>query len=449
MRGLMRGFFDPLFFLRGILASSLDRDEAFFVRGDLMFTPPQQRRGDHPDTLSVHAGESKCKPYGSLTMPIVQTSTYHFEDTAALIEHMQRKERGLEPLRGEYGRYGNPTQEAVERKLATLEGGEQGYVLSTGMAAVTCALLTFLSAGDHYILTTDCYRKTRQFSLEFMKRLGIGCTLVSPDDPDELEAAITPRTRLIFTESPTNPYLRVMDLPRLAEIAHRHGLLTMIDATFGTPFNIRPLEYGLDLVIHSATKYLGGHNDLLAGAVIGRAEYIAPIKEANGMLGAVADPQTMYLLLRGLKTLGLRMARHNENGQRVAEYLAGHKAIRRVWYPGLPSHPDYAVAHHLMTGFGGVVSFEVEADLEGTARFIDALQIPYMGPSLGGVESIIEQPALMSHFTLNQEERAALGIRGELVRYALGVEDAEDLIADLAQALEHVPVTCGSLLTRR
>jgi cystathionine gamma-synthase len=217
--------------------------------------------------------------------------------------------------------------------------------------------------------------------------------------------------------------------------------LTLIDATFGTPYNIRPLEQGMDLVTHSATKYLGGHNDLLAGVIVGSAEHIKRIREINNMLGAVGSPDTMYLLLRGLKTLSVRMQRHNENGQRVAEFLEGHPAVRRVWYPGLPSHPDYEVAYRLMCGFGGVVSFEVEADLEGTGRFIDALQIPYIGPSLGGVESIVEQPALMSHFTLSEEERAALGIRGELVRYAVGIEDAEDLIADLAQALERVPIS--------
>jgi cystathionine gamma-synthase len=406
-----------------------------------MFFTPKPLNGTRFDTQSVHAGEPALKPFGSLTMPVVQTSTYCFEDTDALIAHMRRKEQQLEPLRGEYGRYGNPTQEVVEQKLAALEGGQRALVLSSGMAAITCTLLTFLSAGDHYILTADCYRKTRQFSIEFMRRFGVDCTLVEPGDYRALEEAITPRTRLLMTESPTNPYLRVADLPRLAEIAHRHGLLTIIDATFGTPYNIRPLEYGMDLVIHSATKYLGGHNDLLAGAVIGATEHIQRIKESNDILGAIADPQTLYLLLRGLKTLSLRMARHNQNGQRVAEFLASHPAVRRVWYPGLPTHPDHEVARRMMRGFGGVVSFELEADLEGTARFIDALRIPYIGPSLGGVESIIEQPALMSHFTLSEEERAAIGIRGELVRYALGVEDADDLIADLQQALERVPLS--------
>jgi cystathionine gamma-synthase len=203
--------------------------------------------------------------------------------------------------------------------------------------------------------------------------------------------------------------------------------------------NLKPLTLGLDLVTHSATKYLGDHNDLLAGVIIGSADHIARIKESNDMVGAIPDPQTMYLLLRGLKTLGLRMQRHNESGQRMAEFLEGHPAVRRVWYPGLPSHPDHDVAQRLMHGFGVVVSFELETDLQGTSQFIDALQIPYVGPSLGGVESIVEQPALMSHFTMNEEERAAFGIRGELVRYAVGIEDPEDLIADLAQALERVP----------
>ncbi|MHB1296489.1 MAG: trans-sulfuration enzyme family protein [Anaerolineae bacterium] len=405
-----------------------------------MFSTPEPYDGDHASTRSVHAGEPKRKPYGALTMPIVQTSTYSFENTAALVAHMQRKQQALEPLRGEYGRYSNPTQEVVEHKLAALEGGERALVFSSGMAAVTGTLLTFLSAGDHLILTADCYRKTRQFACAFLRRLGIGCTLVEPDDYAGIARAITPHTRMLLAESPTNPYLRVADLPCLAEIARQHGLLSAIDATFATPLNVRPLDYGIDLVIHSATKYLGGHNDLLAGVVIGRAEHITCIRETNNTIGAVPDAQSMYLLLRGLKTLSLRMQRHNENGLRVATFLEAHPAVRRVWYPGLPSHPDYAVAQRTMSGFGGVVSFELHADQEGTGRFIDALRLPYMGPSLGGVESIVEQPALMSHFTLDDAERAALGIRGELVRYALGIEDAEDLLADLAQALAQVPL---------
>ncbi|MEA3408504.1 MAG: PLP-dependent aspartate aminotransferase family protein [Chloroflexota bacterium] len=391
------------------------------------------------DTETVHGGEDKSKPYHALTMPIVQTSTYCFEDSAALIAHMRRKERELDSTRGEYGRYGNPTQKAVERKVAALDGGERGLAFSSGMAAITCTLLTFLSSGDHYILTKDCYRKTRQLSLEFMPKMDIECSLVPLGDYEALEASIRPNTRLIASETPTNPYLRIVDLPRLAEIAEAHDLLTIVDTTFGTPYNIRPLAYGIDLVIHSATKYLGGHNDLLAGVLVGHHEYVERVKKTNDMMGAIPSPHTMYLLLRGLKTLGLRMARHNENGQRVAEFLQEHPAVRKVWYPGLPSHPDYEMGQRLMEGYGGVVSFLLETDAQGTSRFIDALQIPYLGPSLGGVESIVEQPALMSHFSLSQEERAEIGIPDGLVRYALGIEDAKDLIADLAQALEKIP----------
>ena len=411
-----------------------------------MSTTSTDQLDGHLSTQAVHGGEPKDKPYGSLSMPIFQTSTYSFPDTAAVIEHMQRKQQGLPPLRGEYGRYGNPAQEVLERKLAILEGGEKALLFSSGMAALTLSLLTFLSAGDHFILTADCYRRTRQFSLEFMSRLGVSCTLVEPGDYAALEAAITERTRLLLMESPTNPYLRIADLPRVAEIARRHHLLTVIDATFGTPYNLRPLEWGIDLVIHSATKYLGGHNDLLAGVAIGAAEHIGPLRETNNLVGAISDPQTIYLLLRGVKTLALRMERINTNGQRVAEFLAAHPAVRRVWYPGLPSHPDHAVARKLMSGFGGVVSFELDSDLAGTGQFIDALTIPYIGPSLGGVESIIEQPALMSHFSLDAQEREAIGISDGLVRYALGIEDSEDLIADLRQALERVPPGTHALI---
>jgi len=401
-----------------------------------MFTVPRPLPHGGPSTQSVHAGESHEKPFGALTMPIVQTSTYCFEDTAALRAHMVRKEQGLEPRRGEYGRYGNPLQETVERKLAALEGAEKALVFASGMAAITTTLLTLLHAGDHFILTSGCYRKTRQFALEFLQRLAIECTLVEPDEVENLQAAFRPNTRLLLTEAPTNPYLRVPDLDTVTEAAHQRGVLTIIDATFATPLNMLPLTHGVDLVIHSATKYLGGHNDLLAGVVAGDADLIATLREGNNMLGGVPDPQMLYLLLRGLKTLSLRVARHNENGLRLAEFLSAHPAVAQVWYPGLASHPDHTIAKRIMRGYGGVVTFTLRADAEGTARFIDALELPYMGPSLGGVESIVEQPALMSHFALTQEERDAIGIPAELVRYAAGIEDADDLIRDLSQALD-------------
>ena len=392
-------------------------------------------------TQAVHGGEVKIKPYYSLTTPIVQTSTYVFENTAAVIEHMQRKVDLLPPLRGEYGRYGNPTQVTVERKLAQLDGGEMALVFSSGMAAVTTALLTVLSEDSHLIVTDDCYHRTRTFCTQFLSRFGVETSIVPVGDYQVLEEAISSRTRLIFSESPTNPYLRCLDMERVAEIGRRHSVLTMIDSTFATPYDLRPLEWGIDLVLHSGTKYLAGHNDILCGALIGSAELLEPIKEGEAWLGGVPDPQNSYLFLRGLKTLGVRMPKHNINGQAVAEYLETRPEIAQVWYPGLPSHPDHEVATRQMRGFGGVVTFEIKGNLEKAGRFIDGLQMPYIGPSLGGVESIIEQPALMSHFTLEPEEREAMGIKDALVRYALGIEDAEDLIADLAQALDRIRET--------
>ena len=393
---------------------------------------------DHFSTQAVHAGEEKRKPYGALTTPIVQTSTYTFKDTAEILDFMHRKADGDTEVRDEYGRYSNPTQSAAERKIAILEGGERALLFASGMCAITTTMLTLLSSGNHLVLVSGSYRRTQEFARTFLIRWGIETTSVPIDDPAALAAAIRPTTRMIFAETPTNPYLRVMDLSRMVEIARHHDVTTVIDSTFATPINLRPLEHGLDLVIHSATKYLGGHNDLLAGAVIGSSQVLAQIEHARGVFGGMSNPHDAYLLLRGLKTLDLRVRRQNENGQRVAEFLEGHPAIHRVYYPGLPSHPDYEIAQRQMTGFGGVVSFEPEADLEKTGAFIDALRIPYVGPSLGGVESIIEQPALMSHFTLDKEERLAIGIKDELVRYALGIEDADDLIADMAQALEKI-----------
>jgi cystathionine gamma-synthase len=296
--------------------------------------------------------------------------------------------------------------------------------------------LALLSKGAHVVITDDCYRQTRLFCLNFLKRYGIHCSLVPMGDYRALEAAIRPETRLIVSESPTNPYLRVLDLERLAEIARRHGVKTLVDATFATPLNARPLDWGVDLVVHSATKYLAGHNDLLAGVVAGEADQIIALRETLGVMGGISDPHNAALLARGLKTLGLRVERHNHNGQAVAEFLEGHPAVERVWYPGLPSHPDHAAAATQMKGFGGVVSFTVRGDLETTSRFIDTLQIPLISPSLGGVESLVTQPALMSYYDLSTEERLEVGIRDNLVRLALGVEDTHDLIADLDQALQ-------------
>lgn len=388
-------------------------------------------------TRAIHSGAPRRKAFNSLTTPVVQTATYTFADTRALVDFMQAKTWGDGVTNEEYGRYGNPTVAAVERRLAALDGGADAALFASGMNTVTTILLASLATGTHVVMTDDCYRRTRQFCGTFLQRLGIKTTVVAMGDYDALEAAVRshPKTRYLISESPTNPYLRVADLERIAEIGRRHRVRTLIDSTFATPVNQRPLEWGIDLVVHSATKYLSGHNDLLAGVVTGSHERIAAFREARGVLGGVVDPQNAFLLERGIRTLGVRVAQQNRSAQAVAEYLERHPRIERVWYPGLASHPDHEIARRQMEGYGGVISFEVAADMEGTGRFIDHLQLPFIAPSLGGIESLIEQPALMSYYEMTREERLALGIRDNLVRFSLGIEDADDLIRDLEQAL--------------
>jgi len=387
-------------------------------------------------TRAVHSGVKRNRPHNALTTPIVQTATYTFENTADLIDFMESKTWGDGSDREEYGRYGNPTVAAVERKLAALDGAEDAVLYSSGMNAVTSLLLSVVPAGSHIVMTSDCYRRTRQFCLTFLKRFGVETTVVQNGDYDALEQAIIPRkTRFIISESPTNPYLRVADLERLADLGRRYRVRTVIDSTFATPINQRPYEWGIDFVVHSATKYLSGHNDLLAGVVVGRKDRIQALRDARGVLGGVVDPQNAYLLERGIKTLGVRVQQQNRTAQAVAEYLETHPAIERVWYPGIKSHPDHDVAVQQMDGYGGVISFEVAGDLETTGKFIDATQIPYIAPSLGGVESLIEQPALMSYYEKSTEERLALGIKDNLVRFAVGIEDTDDILDDLEQAL--------------
>jgi cystathionine gamma-synthase len=380
-------------------------------------------------------------PNHALTTPIVQTATYTFSNTADLCDFMEAKIFGGNGDRGEYGRYGNPTVRAVEKRIAALEQGEDALLFPTGMSAITNVILSILPTDSHVIFTDDCYRKTRQFCNTFLTRLGIETSQVPMGDYEAMETAVQPNTRLIISESPTNPYLRVADLEKIAAIARsQRRIKTIIDATFATPINQNPLDFGIDLVIHSATKYLGGHNDVMGGVVVGSAGLLHALRQSQGMLGGVIDPHAAYLVERGLKTLALRVRQQNESAQAVAEFLEGHPRIERVWYPGLPSHPDHETAVSQMRGFGGVVSFEVaprsgESPLETTGRFIDAMTIPLIAPSLGGVESLIEQPALMSFYELSTEERLAIGIKDNLVRFAIGIEETADILADLEQAL--------------
>ena len=408
----------------------------------------EEIREEPNGTTAVHGNlqARRPKPHHALNTPIWQTATYTFENTADLIAYQEGKLWGGTGGRIEYARYGNPTVQAVEKRLATLEVGDlpgqfDALLFPTGMAAVTNILLSILPTGSHVIFTDDSYRKTRQFCQTFLKRLGIETSQVPMGDYAALAAAVQPNTRIILTESPTNPYLRVADLEKVVAIARQHKRVkTIIDATFATPINQQPLTYGIDLVIHSGTKYFSGHNDVMAGVAIGEAGLIHALRQSQGMLGGVIDPHAAYLLERGLKTVALRIQQQNRSAQQVAEFLETHPAIERVWYPGLPSHPDHEVAGAQMRGFGGVVSFEVkvpanDTPLDAAARVVDALKIPYIAASLGGVESLIEQPAIMSYFELSAEERRTIGMKDNLVRFAIGIEETVDILADLKQAL--------------
>jgi cystathionine gamma-synthase len=399
-------------------------------------TPPESG----PSTAAVHAGEARQKPGFSITDPIFAASTYTFPDTQSIVDFIEEGQ-----AREEYGRYGNPGERVVERKLAALEGGEAAVLFSSGMAALVGLLMAHLNAGEEIVFFDECYHRSREFCRRHLTRFGVGFREVPTCDYAAMEAAITPRTKFIVSESPTNPHLSVVDIERFADIGRRRGVLTLIDATLCTPYNLRPLEAGVDFVLHSATKYLGGHNDLLAGAVIGSEEKLEPVRRLRGIMGGVNSPHNAYLLERGLKTLALRMERHNANGLAVARYLEGHPRVERVLYPGLESHPFHAEAVRTMRGCGGLVTFFLRgrdggpADWRQTAAVVDAVRIPRIGPSLGGVESLIEQPLVMSYWNYSPAERAAFRIPDNMIRLACGIEDADDLVADLAQALEAAP----------
>ena len=382
--------------------------------------------------MAVHAGEDRQKPGHAITEPIFCSSTYTFANTQAVIDFIEQKQD-----REEYGRYGNPTEKVAERKLAAMEGGESALLFSTGMAAIVGLLMTKLNAGDEVVFFDECYHRSREFCTKHLSRFGVVTRQVPACNYEAMEAAITPNTRLLVSESPTNPQLSVVDLERFVAIGRKHRVETLIDATLGTPYNIRPLAAGVDFVLHSATKYLAGHNDLLAGVIVGSKEKMEPVRKLRGIMGSINSPQNIYLLVRGLKTFELRMQRHNQNGQAVAEFLATHPRVERVYYPGLPSHPYHEVAKRTMRGFGGLVTFLVkDADWRATARVVDAVRLPRIGPSLGGVESLIEQPLVMSYYECSPEDRQRYGIFDNMIRLACGIENTEDLIADLAQALE-------------
>jgi len=394
-----------------------------------------QRRGS--STLAIHGRERRRKAHHAVSTPIVQTSNFSFESMAEVVEFMTAKGQGRLIREQEYGRYGNPTQQEAERKLAAIEGAERAILFSSGMSAVILTLMAYMRRDGHIIFTSDCYRQTRDFAKDFLGKFGIQSTLVPPT-AEAIEKAIRPATNIIFTESPTNPCLRVLDIPAVVKVARRRGVLTMIDATLATPHNLRPLELGVDIVIHSATKYLGGHNDLLAGVTLGGQKLLEEVNKVQRMIGAIAGPLSCFLLERGLKTFPLRMEQHNRAGQQVAEALEKHPKVEKVWYPGLKSHPDYAIAKEQMRGFGSVISFLVKGYNRATQKFIDSLELFLITPSLGGSESLVTQMATMSFFDYPAKYRESIGMVDNLVRVALGLEDAEDLVADLCQALDRI-----------
>ncbi len=387
--------------------------------------------GKSLSTRAVHAGEPRTKYADSLTTPIIQTSTFTFKSSKAIEDYTKKGKEHFE-----YGRYGNPTAKIAEARLANLEGAEDCVVFSSGMSAITTTILSLVQSGDHIVITDDSYKKTLEFCRSYLKQFAIECTIIPFGDYTALENAIKKNTRFIFSESPTNPYLNIFDLVKIKKIADQHNVMTLIDSTFATPYNQRPIEFGMDVVLQSCTKYLAGHNDILAGAMLGKKDLVEKVRDLHKSMGGTIDPHCCYLLLRGLKTFPLRVQKQNESALKVAEFLEGHPRIKKVYYPFLKSHPHYKVATQQMAGGGGVVTFETKGNLKSAERFLDALKLCYIGPSLGGVETLITHPALVSYYNYTRKERYKLGITDTLFRLAVGIEDVEDIIKDLERGLK-------------
>lgn len=411
--------------------------QALQKRRKTMSKKPSKTTKWKPATLAIHGLGRTPKAHYAVSTPIVQTSNYYFDSTAQVLEFMKSKSEGRVMREHEYGRYGNPTQQECERKLAAIEGAERAMLFSTGMSAVILTLLAYMKRDGHIIFTSDCYRQTRDFATNLLAEFGVQVSLVDPT-AGAIAKAIQPNTNIIFTESPTNPYLRILDIPAVVKVARKHRVMTIIDATLATPFNIKPLDMGVDIVIHSATKYLGGHNDLLAGVTLGKYDLLNELNRMQRMIGATPGPLTCFLLERGLKTFALRMEHHNRAGLEIARMLESHPKIEKVWYPGLESHPDHRIAVEQMNGFGSVITFLLKGGDKETCKFIDSLDLFLITPSLGGSESLVTQMATMSFFDYPEDVRRSIGMVDNLVRLALGLEDVNDLIADLKQALEKI-----------
>jgi len=379
------------------------------------------------ETEAVRSGTSLAKKNGPLATPIYQTSTFEVTDL--------REQVRVIPTDSFYTRYGNPTQTVVENAIAELEGTDAALLFSSGMAAITTSILSLVKAGDHIVAQRDIYGGVAKFLSQWLPKLGIETTFVDSNNIEQHERAIRPNTKLLHIESPTNPTVRVIDLEKIAALARQHGLLTTIDSTFATPINCRPAEWGIDLVLHSGTKYFGGHSDLICGLATGRRDLIEQIHQTRTTLGCCMDPHAAFLLLRGIKTLAVRVERQNQSALRIAEFLSQHSKVTRVHYPLLKGHPDYAIAKKQMAGGGGVLSLEVEGGGDDACRVAEALNLFTLAPSLGSVDSLVTIPALTSHTMVAPEQRKKMGVTDQMIRLSVGLEHVNDLIADLERGL--------------
>jgi len=383
---------------------------------------PDARPSLRRSTLSIHGGRPHALPGDAVVQPLVQS-----------VNHVQPVGTPEGVL---YTRYANtPNASTLQRRLALLEGAEASLVLSSGMGATACTMLALLRPGDHLITSAWIYGGTRKLFDVELPAMGVTVTTVDPTESRAWRRAITRNTRVIFVESPVNPTTRVLDLRPLHALAKETGLALVVDSTFASPVNFRPLEHGADVVIHSATKYLNGHHDILAGVVCGTESVVDEVRHKMMVWGQAPDPFALWLLERGLKTLDVRVQRQNESAQRIAEWASQHPAIARVHYPGLPSHPDHTLARELLDGFGGMLALELAAGGDATAPMLERLRLITHAPSLGGVDSLVSEPRYTSHAAMTPDARAAIGIPDGFLRFSIGLEDADDLIDDLAQAL--------------
>jgi len=382
-------------------------------------------------TLSVWGGEDEYLAHGATQVPVVHSVSFGYPDIDEWVEVALGRKQGYI-----YSRNTNPTVCAFEEKIRLLEGAEASTSFSTGMAAVSNSLFTFLSPGDRIVSYKDTYGGTNKVFLEFLPRFGIQVELCDTNDHEMIEEQVYKGCQVLYLESPTNPTLKVVDLERLAIAGKQVGALVIVDNTFATPINQRPLDLGADLVIHSATKFLGGHADALGGTLCGRRELVEKVYHFREINGATLHPMSAYLLLRGMKTLHLRVRYQNESALRISRFLEERREVERVFYPGLESHEHHAIARKQMSGFGGVLSFSLKGGYDRVRQFLPRLRYAHLAANLGAVETIAGPPATTSHVECTQEEREAMGIPEGLIRYSVGIEDTEDLIADLTQALE-------------